>query len=114
VIIGGDHRRRGTLVPGPRTEGAYVAYETDELVTVTLPAEDWARLRECPGKLSGYAELYADQVVVALAKRAREEPTAPRHTAGQLDLKMYLALAHNAQRLNQLICRRVEARMGKD
>ena len=49
-----------------------MADETNELVTITLTTEDWARLRECLATLTGYAEDYARQAVETL------EAAAPR------------------------------------
>jgi hypothetical protein len=90
-----------------------VADETNELVSITLTTEDWARLRECLATLTGYAEDYARQAVETLERRRREDSSPDDRVAWQRDLQTYVTLAHDAKRLKHAVGRRVDARMGK-
>jgi hypothetical protein len=86
--------------------------ETGELVTVTLPVEDWARLRECLETFAGYAETNARQVAALLQTHAGEAAYQPDRTSWQRDQVQYLTLAHDARRIKRMVGRRVDARTG--
>ena len=87
--------------------------ETAELVRVLLTAEDWARLRECLQDLTDRAEGNARHVAWMLEKHGGDEERRADRTRWRRDQVHFLALAHDARRLDQLVGRRVDARRGK-
>ena len=90
-----------------------MADEAAELVTVTLTAKDWARLREYLETFAAYAEIHAGQVAVLLQRHAGDGEHLTRRTTWRRDQANSLALAQDARRLNTAVGRRVDARTGK-
>jgi hypothetical protein len=91
-----------------------MAGEIAELVAVMLTAEDWARLRECLQDLTDRAEGNARHVTRMLQqqKHVGDKQERADRTGWRRDQVHFLALAHDARRLNQLVGRRVDARSG--
>jgi hypothetical protein len=90
-----------------------MAEATDELVTITLTGEDWARLRECLDAFAQYADSTVRQVAEQLQVHAGDDEYRAQRGAWQHNQGLYVAFAHDARRLNRAIGRRVDARIGK-
>ena len=91
-----------------------MAGETAELLRVALTAEDWARLRECLQDLTARAEGNARHVTRMLQQQKHVGDAQERadRTRWLRDQVHFLALAHDARRLDQLVGRRIDARTG--
>ena len=83
--------------------------ELAEPLTVTLTAEDWARLRECLETFARYAETNAEQVTGLLRKHPGDAQRWGDRTAWQHVQGHYLALARDARRLHTAVGRRTQA-----